>query len=133
MPELNLNAKRAERAARRGSPMMVVLGEPPQSFELVPEVPLAVGELAAKADIAGAMRLLLRNPDVDWPRLSELGLSMEDVNEVVNFYGANLGESSASSSSSTNTGTPSRPISNASTALTSPTPVSVGEQSTLGG
>jgi hypothetical protein len=121
MPKLDLNAKRAERAAKRGEPMTIEIAN--ETFELVPELPLAAGEFANSSDIAGAMKMLLAHPDTDWPRFMALTPTMNDVLDIVEYFGAQLGESQASTRSSVTTGTPSRPTSPGSTDSTSPTPV----------
>jgi hypothetical protein len=126
MPKLDLNAARAARAAKRGEPMVVELGDPPQSFTLVAELPIAVTEKSAAGDVIGAMRLLLANPDEDWDKLSKLDLTYDDIMSIVEFYGTTVGESLASAQRSTNTTAQSRPISDGSTGSTSPS--AVGDQ-----
>ena len=126
MPKLDLNAARAARAAKRGEPMVVELGDPPQSFTLVAELPIAVTEKSAAGDVIGAMRLLLANPDEDWDKLAKLDLTYDDIMSIVEFYGTTVGESLASAQRSMNTTAQSRPISDGSTASTSPS--AVGDQ-----
>jgi len=130
MPTLNLNAKRAERAAKRGEPMTIQIGD--ETFELVPELPLAAGEFANSADISGAMKLLLAHEE-DWPRFMALTPTMNDVLDIVEYFGAQLGESQASTRSSVTTGTPSRPTSSGSTDSTSPPSVMDSEGTPLAG
>jgi len=120
MAVLDLNAKRAARAAQRGEGMQMILGE--QSFQLVDELPIEIGDLASDNRISEALRTMLADPDADWERLRACRPSFNDVMDVVEYFGAQLGESVRSSGSSTNTGQPSTPTSTASTGETSPTP-----------
>lgn len=121
MPRLDLNAARAARAAKRGEPMTIELGDPAQSFKLVDELPVEVTEKATAGDVVGAMKALLANPEQDWTRLSEIGLSYDDILAIVEFYGTSLGESQASAISSKMNSAPSKPTSSGTTASTSPT------------
>lgn len=133
MPTLDLNAARAARAAKRGEPMVVELGEPPQSFQLVAELPVEVSERAAAGDVTGAMRGILANPDEDWPKLKDLNLTYDDITAIVEFYGTTMGESLASAARSANTSAPSRLTSNASIASISPRSAGDPDGSTPGG
>jgi len=60
---LDLNAKRAARAAKRGEAMQMVLGD--ETFDLVDELPLEIGELAEGNRIGEAFDLMLRYPEAD--------------------------------------------------------------------
>ena len=115
--KLDLNAKRAARAAQRGDGMTMILG--PEEFALVDELPIEIGELALNNRIPDALRLMLRNPDADWDRLLAQKPSFNDVLDVVAFFGEALGESVRSHSSSTATTAPSKPTSSVTTDATS--------------
>lgn len=114
---LDLNAKRAARAAKRGEPMQMVLGD--QTFDLVDEMPLQIGELANEGGVSGALKQMLRDPDGDWDRLAKCRPSFNDVLDVVEFFGTTLGESLRSIEPSPTTGEPLRPTSTATTDETS--------------
>lgn len=114
---LNLDAKRAARAAARGEPMRMVLDG--QTFDLVAEMPIEIGELAADNKIPEALRLMLANAEADWSRLLACKPSFNDVLDVVAFFGAALGESVQSAESSTSTGRPSKQTSSTTTGETS--------------
>lgn len=116
---LDLNAKRAARAAQFGEPMSFQVGE--DHFTLVPELPLAAIEMATASNIAGAMKVLLADP-LDWDRFMGTEPTINDVMDIVEFYGTSVGESSASSGSSTSGGGVSRQTSDGSTTLTSVPP-----------
>ncbi len=115
--KLDLNAKRAARAAQRGEAMTLVLGN--EEFELIDELPIEIGELAAENRIPEALRMMLRHPE-DWDRLKAQKPSFNDVLDVVSYYGEALGESVRSASSSTTTSPPSKPTGSDSTDATSP-------------
>jgi hypothetical protein len=115
---LDLNAKRAARAAKRGEPMRMLLGE--ETFDLVEELPIEIGEMANNGRVADAFRIMLRDPDTDWDRLLSCRPSFQDVMDVVEFFGTTLGESVASTETSAVTGPPSRPTSTTTTSATSP-------------
>jgi hypothetical protein len=117
---LDLNAKRAARAAQFGEPMSFQVND--NNFVLVPELPLAAIEMATASNIAGAMKVLLADPD-DWERFMQTEPTINDVMDIVEFYGTSVGESSASSGSSKSGGGVSRLTSDGSTALTSVAPV----------
>ena len=114
---LDLNAKRAARAAQRGEGMQVILGE--ETFDLIDELPLEIGELANEGKIWDAFRIMLRNPDADWARLKACRPSFNDVMDVVEYFGTALGESVRSNEISATTGQPSKPTSTATTDETS--------------
>jgi hypothetical protein len=114
---LDLNAKRAARAAKRGDAMQMVLDT--ETFDLVGEMPLEIGELATEGRIADAFKLMLRDPDGDWDRLRKCRPSFNDVLDVVEFFGAALGESVRSIESSPTTGPQLKSISTATTDGTS--------------
>ncbi len=116
---LNLNAKRAARATARGEAMQMVLGT--ETFDLVDEMPIEIGDLAAGNKITDALRMLLARPDEDWARLMAQRPSFNDVLDIVEFFGAQLGESLKSQGSSKRTGTRSRQTGNGSTIASLPT------------
>jgi hypothetical protein len=113
--KLDLNARRADRASAHAEPKIMVLND--REYALVDELPMAVMEYAAELELGSAVKAMLVNPD-DWSELVKV-LTLEDVAEIVAMYGASLGESLASTSSSANTGGLSGPTSNGSTASTS--------------
>jgi hypothetical protein len=114
---LDLNAKRAARAAKRGDAMQMILGT--ETFDLVEEMPLEIGELANDGRISDAFKLMLRDPDGDWDRLKKCRPSFNDVLDVVEFFGTALGESVRSIESSQTTGPQSKSTSTATTDETS--------------
>ena len=122
MTRIDLNAKRAARAATRGEGLVVVLGE--ESFTLAPELPVAVMELVEINEFAAAIKLIVG--EADWTRFLAQSPTMHDVMDIVEAYGVELGESSASAGSSTSTGAPSRPTSRA--AIDEILPIRVGDQ-----
>jgi len=122
---LNLNAKRAARAAARQEPMRVEIGD--QVFDLVDEMPIELSDLANNNDISGALKLLLAQPDQDWDRLMACRPSFQDVMDIVEYFGAALGESLRSVEHSTNTGGPSQPTGPTTTNETSPPTYSVAK------
>lgn len=128
--KLDLNAKRAARAAQRGEGMRLVLGS--EEFDLVDELPIEIGEMAADNRIPEALRMMLRHPDEDWERLKAQRPSFNDVLDVVSFYGEALGESVRSQGSSTGTTARSRPTGSATTDATSPPTSTVSAGSTSG-
>jgi hypothetical protein len=127
--KLDLNAKRAARAAQRGEGLTLILGE--EEFDLVDELPIEIGELAADNKIPEALRMMLRDP-ADWDRLRSQKPSFNDVLDVVSFYGEALGESVRSHGSSTTTTPPSKPTGSGSTDETSEQTSTVRTVSTLG-
>lgn len=127
--KLDLNAKRAARAAQRGEAMTLVLGN--EEFELIDELPIEIGELAAENRIPEALRMMLRHPE-DWDRLKAQKPSFNDVLDVVSYYGEALGESVRSASSSTTTSPPSKPTGSDSTDATSPPTSTAAKGSTPG-
>jgi len=114
---LDLNAKRAARAAKRGEPMQMLLDV--ETFDLVDELPIEIGELANENRIGDAFKLMLRDPTGDWDRLRRCRPSFNDVLDVVEYFGTALGESVRSIESSGTTGPPSKPTSTATTDETS--------------
>lgn len=98
---LDLNARKAARAAALSEPMAISLDE--ETFTLVNELPLAAMDKALHNDISGALKLMLAEPS-DWDRLMSVNPTIQDVLAIVEFYGTTLGESSASTGSSTGTG-----------------------------
>jgi hypothetical protein len=125
---LDLNAKRAARAAKRGDAMQMVLGD--ETFDLVDELPLEIGELAEGNRIGEAFDLMLRHPEKDVTRLKACKPSFNDVLDVVEFYGAQLGESLKSAESSITTGQQSSQTSSASIASISPNAASDADEKT---
>ena len=118
--QIDLNAKRQARAkARGGDKLQMILGE--ETFDLVDELPLEIGELADSNRVGEAFDLMLLNPEEDRLRLKACRPSFNDVLDVVEFFGAQLGESLKSATSSTTTGQPSKQTSSTSTDSTSPT------------
>lgn len=115
--KLDLNAKRAARAAKRGDGIQMILGD--ETFDLVDELPIEIGELANENRIGDAFKIMLAHPDEDWERLRKCRPSFNDVLDVVEFFGTALGESVRSIESSGNTGPPSKLTSTATTAETS--------------
>jgi hypothetical protein len=115
--KLDLNARRSARAAANAEPKIVVLDG--REYRLVDELPVRVMEHVSEMDLTAALKAMLENPD-EWSDLAKT-LTLQDVNEIVTMYGATLGESPASTASSTTTGALSGPTSNASTASTWPT------------
>ena len=96
----------ARRAASDRENRVVRAGN--RDYELVPDIKINVMEAAAAGNIADAARLLLVHPDADWPTFSaEVG--MNELTWILNAYGTTLGESSASTESSVDTGASSGP------------------------
>ena len=114
---LDLNAKRAARTQQRGGGMQILLGE--ETFDLVDELPIEIGEMANNGQIWDAFRVMLRDPDGDWERLRKCRPSFNDIMDVVEYYGSSLGESVRSNENSATTGQPSRPTLTAITDETS--------------
>lgn len=110
---LDLNAKRAARAAKRGEPMRMILGD--ETFDLVDELPLQIGELANENRIGDAFKIMLREPEADWERLMKCRPSFNDVLDVVEYFGTALGESARSIEPLETTGPPLSATSTAST------------------
>lgn len=91
----------ARRAAADQTNRVVRAGE--RDYELVPQIKINVMEAASSGNIAEAARLMLVHPDEDWPSFSaEIG--MDELTWILNAYGTSLGESSASTESSVDTG-----------------------------
>lgn len=127
--KLDLNAKRAARAAQRGEAMTLILGT--EEFELIDELPIEIGELAADNKIPEALRMMLRHPE-DWDRLKAQKPSFNDVLDVVSYYGEALGESVRSAGSSTSTTAPSKQTGSGTTDATSARTSTDPAGSTLG-
>lgn len=106
MTVLNLNAKRAARAAQRGEPLQMQLDD--ELFDLVGEIPISVISLATSGKFEDALRDMLAYPDEDWDRLMACRPSFTDVMDIVEFFGAQMGESLRSATSSKRTGPPLR-------------------------
>lgn len=114
---LDLNAKRAARAAKRGEGMQMILGE--ETFNLVDELPIELGEMANDGQFVGALKLMLRDADGDWDRLKVCKPSFNDVLDIVEYFGTQLGESVRSIENSQTTGPQLKSISTATTDETS--------------
>lgn len=114
---IDLNARRAARAKATNDPVNVSVGD--ESFELVPFVRLAVVDALNEGDIVAASKALLAYPDRDWKAFAQ-AVTVDDIGDIIGSYGADPGESSASTLSSENTGEPSGPTSDTSTDSTSP-------------
>ena len=110
---LDLNARRAARAAKRGEDFVVSVGDPAESFRLVEELPLRAMELIGEGELVAAVKMLVVDP-AQWERFAEL-VSLDDVADISSLYGSSLGESSASTESSADAGEPSGQTSNATT------------------
>lgn len=126
---LDLNAKRAARAARRGEGMQMILDE--QTFDLVDELPIELGEMANEGRFIDALKMMLRDPEGDWERLKDCKPSFNDVLDIVEYFGTQLGESVRSIESSRNTGPPSNSTSTAISGGTSPATVTAIDPSML--
>lgn len=114
---LDLNAKRAARTQQRGGAMQILIGE--ETFDLVDELPIEIGEMANNNQIWDAFRIMLRNPDEDWDRLRRCRPSFNDIMDVIEYFGTTLGESVRSTGNLATTGQPSKPTSTATTDATS--------------
>lgn len=125
---LDLNAKRAARSQARGEGMQMLLGE--ETFELVDELPIEIGEMASNGEMWSAFKVMLRDPDGDWERLRKCRPSFNDIMDVVEYFGTTLGESVRSSETSATTGQPSRPTSTATTGVPSLATVTAIDHST---
>lgn len=119
---IDLDAARAARLAKRGTPPVVVHNgtEYQMPAEMPAEAVTGFG-MMQRGDLSGvdqAMQALLG----DFYDQFRSGLSFEDMRELyeqlVEEYGFTVGESSASASSSSTTGEPSRPTSPVTTAST---------------
>jgi len=97
--------------------MKMILGT--EEFDLVDELPIEIGDMAANNEIGKALQMMLRDPAADWDRLKTQRPSFNDVLDVVEFFGTALGESVKELTSSTNTGQPSKPTLSATTDETS--------------
>lgn len=113
---IDLDAKR--RARHNREPVTLVLDG--KAFALAPELPLEAAEMAERNDLMGIVRMLVAAEQ--WEDFLAARPSMNDVVDLLQFYGEELGESVVSIASSPNNGQPSRPTSPATTVLTSPTP-----------
>lgn len=95
---LDLGAARAARAEARvaaGAPNPV-LKLSAGYVEVHPEFSVTIGETLKAGEIREALQSLLVDPnDVD--ALIEEGISALDINEILTFLGASLGEATASS------------------------------------
>jgi hypothetical protein len=119
---LDLNARRAARAAARTEGKQVVLGT--RTYDLVDELPISVMEMISDNDLPGAVKLILKAPEVDWQSFAPQ-CTFEDVLDIVREYGSSLGESSASTASSPLIGDSSGPTSAVSTDSISADPSTV--------
>ncbi len=113
---LDLNERRQARMAEANAePLTVVLGE--EEFTLPAELPLAFAFYMQNLDMDKAAASLVGKSDAD--RFLAANPSMQDMEAIVEEYGIDMGESSASPRSLTSTGKRSRPTSRGSTAKTS--------------
>jgi len=112
MTRLDLNARRAARAAAKGEPFVVRLGV--QEFTLAGEMPFFCLEAVEDNRFIDAVKMLVA-PE-DWERFRACAPTFQDVVEIIEAYGVGLGESTNADGSSPNTGAPSRPTSPGSTA-----------------
>ena len=126
---LDLNAKRAARAAKRGEGMQMILDE--ETFDLVDELPIELGEMANDGRFTDALKMMLRDPEGDWERLKECRPSFNDVLDIVEYFGTQLGESVRSIESSRSTGPQSSSTSTAISGGTSLGTVTAIDPSTL--
>lgn len=102
---LDLDARRAARWEGAGEVPQVVLGG--ETFDLPVEMPLVFLEALGEMDVGRAVRALVGEEHVE--RFLGTGPTVEDLLELRELYGIDMGESQASSASSTNGGKPSRP------------------------
>lgn len=132
MARLDLNAKRAERSEAENEPHEVVLGfdaaGQEQVFRLRPRMPLEFPALLAKGKADEAMELILVDPS-DWRRMRKAIPEDDDLYDIARLYDLDLGEPSASTSSSNNGGPSSRLTSNTSTDSTSAKPAGAKKRS----
>jgi hypothetical protein len=112
----DLDAARAARLEARGEPRLFLFGG--QKFELPPELPAEFAYLLD--DAKEALRFLLDGQFDDfWAQRPSAQDLIDLVAWITKTYRAALGESTASGSSSTPGGGPSRPTSPATTRSTS--------------
>ena len=132
MARLDLNAKRAARTEAENEPHEVVLGFDPDGAEQVflvrPRMPLEFPSLLARGLFREALELILVDP-ADWQRMRKAVPEEEELLEMANLYGVDVGEAPASTRSSKNGGRSSRPTSRPSTSSTSPKPAGATKRS----
>jgi hypothetical protein len=120
---IDLNATRAARSEAENQPHEVVLGfdasGAEQVFLLRPRMPLEFPSLLARGLFREAMELILVNPE-DWQRMRDAVPEEDELLQMANLYGVDVGEPPASNRSSTNGGRKSRRTSKGSTGSTSP-------------
>ena len=123
MARLDLNASRAARSEAENEPHEVVLGfdatGAEQVFRLRPRMPLEFPSLLARGLFREAMELILVDPS-DWQRMREAVPEEDELLEMANLYGVNVGEAPASTHSSSNGGRSSRSTSRPPTISTLP-------------
>lgn len=111
---LDLDKLRAARLEAKGDGPTVTFGG--EEFQLAAEVSAEVLEALVVDNLVGFGQALFGE---DYDRAKELGLSRDDLVDLMKnlgvLYGVNQGESSASGTSSKSTGTRSRRASNGST------------------
>lgn len=112
MPNLDLAARRAARAAALSEPFTLDIGD--QTFTVVSELPVAMSDAETMNDMTALVRLLLADPEADYDRFMATKPTMNDLLDIVEWYGVSLGESVRSAVSSRNTGGPSARTSNGS-------------------
>jgi hypothetical protein len=108
---IDLNARRAARVAKGQEPMVVRVGD--RDYELANMISIRTMELVNDGDIPGAAKLMLKEPD-DWAEFAA-NVDMNELGHIITSYGTRMGESSASTDSSVDTGEQSRPTSDDST------------------
>lgn len=109
---LDLDARRkAAMAEANREHLIVTLDE--QQFRLPVELPLAFAHYLSTMDIFKAARCLVGADDAQ--RFIDANPSVEDMEAIVEAYGVDLGESSASTPSSGSTGKKSKPTSSGTT------------------
>lgn len=113
--KLDLNARRAARAAARGEGMFVTVDD--HDVELIPELPLDFDVIRVD-NTMDVIKMLLVNPD-DYEVLVKAKLSLNDVLEIVEMYGVQMGESLSAAESSINTSVRSRRTGKGTTTATS--------------
>lgn len=113
--KLDLNAKRAARAAARGEGMFITVDE--HDIELIAELPLDFDVIRVD-NTMDVVKMLLVNPE-DYEVLKKAKLSLNDVLEIVEMYGVQLGESLSAAESSIKTSARSRQTGKGSTSATS--------------
>jgi hypothetical protein len=107
---LDLDARR-KAALAETEPLIVTMGG--EKFTLPAELPLVFAYHLTNMDLYKAARALVGDDDAE--RFLEANPSEKDFEQIIEAYGVELGESSASTPSSGNTGKRSKPTSAGST------------------